>query len=574
MYKWFLRLFLFILPSLVFAEPAEDLLKRIEQAVSEEFYNRAIELIDQGKELFPGDPRFAREEGELYRDRKLYNLALDAYREVEILNPSDRGIRKKIASVLGFLDRNEEALVYLENLVAEEYDSYLIDDLGWMYFKTHQAEKGIPLLEDAIGKQFRKSLALTLGTLYSEVNNQELCRKYYLKAIESALKVKDNYFASVAYYDLSIAEQSFYSYEKAIEYARLSLGELERSGGHLALGDLYLTKGDYGDAEIQIKDAVAQDETPLSAMSLASFYRQTGELEAALYEVAALEKEQDDSWMYYYGIDRSQFDTDLTELKKEIYHGLFHSQRLTARKGLREKIIKIGTLAKYYTLYRYYDSKFRIQSYRIGRVQWERNSRLRGAVTLGRASEGSPAVAEKYWQNARSLEQAEPLSNPWYDLELGRENNDSTLIYNALDSFQQDWEAGMVEECYRQILLKKMTGKVSVNKAATAVYQSNPGGLKQYGLFLPVSVQFSGFDSNRQKRKIFRLLKRQGILPSQGYTGEEPVLRVHQTPGGKIDYIVSFPDGSVASAGTVQPSEKPAEQAYQISRAIEDSLFP
>ncbi len=565
-------LFMLTVSSSVWAQ--EDLLESIDRAVAGEFFSKALELIDQGKASYPEDPRFAREEGDLYSDRKLYNLALEAYREVERLNPENREIRKEIASILGFLDRNEEALVYLEELVTEEYDSYLIDDLGWMYFKTHQAGKGIPLLEEALSKEFRKSLALTLGTLYSEENNQDLCRKYYLEAIESALKSGDHYFASVAYYNLSIAEQSFYSYEKAIEYARLSLQEMERSGGHLALGDLFLTKGDYAEAEKQIKAAAALDETPLSAMSLASFQRQRGRLDAALFQVEALEKNRDDSWMYYYGIDSRRFETDMIELKKEIYKGKFHQERLTARAGISGKIRRLGRLARYFVLSRYYDSLFRIQTFRVGKVQWERSSRLRGALTLASAAEGFPATAGKYWLRAMILEKDEPLSVPWYDLELGRERRDADLLYRSLVSFQKEWEASMVEESYRQMLLEKMPENVSAVEAASAVYRSNSGGLKQYGLALPVSIRFSGFHSAALERKITRTLGRQGIKVLKSYTGYEPVLRLHQGENGVLDYVVSFPDGTQAASGVVEPSGRLRSQAYQISRSIEESLFP
>ena len=556
------------------AAAQEELLERIDQAVSGEFYKQALELIDLGKDEFPSDSRFAEKEGEIYSDRKLYNMALEAYREVEALNSEDREIRKEIASVLGFLDRNEEALVYLEDLVSEEYDSSLIDDLGWMYFKTHQAEKGIPLLEESLSREFRRSLALTLGTLYSEVNNQELCRKYYLEAIESALKEEDHYFASVAYYNLSIAEQSFYSYEKAIEYARLSLEEMERSGGHLALGDLFLTKGDYTEAEKQIQEAVALDDTPLSIMSLASCYRQSGRLDAALFQLEALENDRDDSWMYYYGIDSRRFEADMIELKKEIYQGKFYRERLTAQSGISGKIRKLGRLAGYFVLSRYYSSLYRIQTFRVGRVQWERSSRLRGAIKLAQASEGFPATAGKYWMRARIMEKSEPLSSPWYDLELGRENSDPNLLYQSLVGFQQDWEASMVEESYRQMLLQKMPDNISEEEAASAVFRSNSGGLKQYGIALPVSLRFSGFSSTGLERKIVRSLRRQGIRTVKSYTGYELVLRLHQGENGAVDYTGSFPDGTQAASGVVEPSGREGKQAFQISQSISDSLFP
>ncbi len=563
-----------LIGSLLWGDPADDLLNSINRAVSEEFYGKAIQMIDQGKSLFPSDTRFAIKEGDLYSERKLYNLALEAYKEAEEIDPADREIRKEIAEILGFLDRNEEALFYLEELVEEEYDTFLVDDLGWMYFKTHQAEKGIPLLEEAIHREFRKSLALTLGTLYSEVNNQELCRKYYLDSINSALKSRDHYFASVAYYNLSIAEHSFYSYEKAIEYARLSLEEMDRSGGHLALGDLYLTKGDYDAAEEHIRNALGLDETPLSSMSLASFYRQTGRLEAALFEIKALEGSQDDSWMYYYGIDRSQFNADLFELKRDIYKGLYHQERLTARQGFTEGIKKTGRLIKHYILYRYFDSQFRVQSYRIGRLQWQRNSRLRGALTLAASAEGFSASAYKYWTQARVLEQGEPLSEAWYDFESGRALGDRELLMRALQLFQKDWESSMVEESYRALLLNHLAEEIPPGKAAEEIYNRNPGGLKQYGLKLPVLIEFSGFESRRDINRIRRNLKKQGLIPVKDFSGFEPVLRLHRNPAGEVEYHMNHPDGKEILSGKTTLPDNRRKALFHISEVIEEGLFP
>ena len=569
-------LFLLLSFSTLCGENAEQLLDEIELAVEGEFYSKAILLLDKGGALYPGDSRFPLAEGALYSERKLYNLALEAYEKAEILDPGSRSIRQEIASVLGFLNRNEEALVYLEDLAAEKSDYRLVDDLGWLYFKTHQPEKGIPLLEKSLEEEFHKSVSLTLGTLYSEVNNQELCRKYYLKAIETALNEGDNYFASVAYYNLALAEQSFYSYEKAIHYARESLSRMERSGGHLVLGDLYLLKGDYDKAAEEIRKAEPLDKTPLSAISLASYFRMTGELEAALHLAEGLKESKDDSWMYYYGIDSQQFSLDLNEIFRNIYKGLYQIEKVTPQRGFLPSLKRLFRTGTYYGKFRFYQAQYRILAFRVGRRQWERSAPLRGALTLASAAGDFPQTATKYLREARELESGLPLSIPWYDLEIGRETGDLSLIYRALGSFQKEWEARLIEDSYREILLSRNQDPSDSEgiRAVLAVYRQNPGGLRQYGLKLPVSLNVTGEDSRYLNRLLKRQLRSRGFILIPSPTGIEPVIRVHRPGAGDLQYSVTWPDGTSLASGREGVEKSLRTSVYRLGESLSSAFFP
>lgn len=554
----------------------EELLDRIDQAVEGQWYARAISLIEQGERRYPEDIRFPLAEGGLYQTRELYNLALDAFRKAEGLEPANRVIREELAAVLGFLDRNEEALGYLESLVAEERVLRLADDLGWMYFKTHQPEKGISLLEAVLAEEFDRSAALTLGTLYSELNDRENCRKHYLEAIEDALEKGDRYFASVGYYNLSLAEQAFYDYESAIDYARLSLEQMERAGGYLALGDQYLTKGDYSRALEEILRAEALDDTPLSTMNLASFYRESGRLKEALALADSLSRSKDDSWMYYFGIDSRRFRADLNELFRDIHRGLFHRESLSGASGMRARAARLGRMGKSFFLALYYDAQFRLPAFRTGRDQRRRSSPLRGALTLAAAAEGVPSLAGKYLEEARALEAEFPASTPWYDLELGRETGDLVLLGRALEAFRPDWEARLVEEASRTILLRDRGLRSSSRgiEAAAEIYRQNPGGLRQYGLRLPLHPILTGPASERLSRKLARQLSRQGFLATPAYEGGEIILRVHLLPEGALTYTAVRPGGAVLSSGRVEGSSSPSRAFFALSRRLAAELFP
>ena len=57
---------------------------------------------------------------------------------------------------------------------------------------------------------------MTLGTLYSGIYDYENSKHNYLEAINEALDANNSHFASVAYYNLSLLEHSFYHFSEAL----------------------------------------------------------------------------------------------------------------------------------------------------------------------------------------------------------------------------------------------------------------------------------------------------------------------------------------------------------------------
>ena len=99
-----------------------------------------------------------------------------------------------------------------------------------MYFKTHQLEKGEQLLLEALESYGPdRGMYMTLGTLYSGLYDYNNSKRFYLKAIEDALETDDPYFASVAYYNLSLLEHSFYHFNSALRYTEESIRSSDRA---------------------------------------------------------------------------------------------------------------------------------------------------------------------------------------------------------------------------------------------------------------------------------------------------------------------------------------------------------
>lgn len=545
-----------LIPSFLFSDEltedgsnADFNLEEIHSAVNADFYEKALNLIKKGKDDYPEDFRFPMAEGDLYEEQELYSLALDAYKEAEVLDIENSvDLRKKLASTLAYLDRNFQSLSYLEAL-QEEGEDALLDDLGWMYFKTHQPEKGIVLLREALEKEFDRNLSLTLGTLYSEMNSPELCRQYYLDAIWDAIDNHDSYFASVGYYNLSLAEKSFYDYESAIDYASESLSLMDRAAGHLALGDLYMMKQSYKDAEREFREAVDLDKTPLSRTNLASLYRVQGRLDDSLNEIKKIEDGNDESWMYYYGLNQDQFIMDLYRQYFEVYEGKVNQLHLFREWGASARFKRFFQQIDNKGKALYYRTLNRLLSFKEGRSQLEGGSELRGSLTLASGAEGFPRQAEKYYLRALSLEDF-PQAGPWYDLVLGQELRDTDLLARAENGLNPEWERQALEEVQRARVLLMRGHSLEKDAVLMNMYQMNPGALVQYGLRLPLELQLSGErESFMQRYRLKRILNQSGFRIISG-TGNSIVLRINISDS--IKYTMSSPEGAVLYSGNIE----------------------
>nr|WP_230391486.1 MULTISPECIES: tetratricopeptide repeat protein [unclassified Oceanispirochaeta] len=551
-------------------DDAELRLQEIRSAVDTDFYEKALNLIEKGIADYPGDFRFPMVRGDLYEEQELYTLALESYKEAEVLDMTNSvELRMQLASTLGYLDQNFESLSYLESLV-DEGESTLLDDLGWMYYKTHQPEKGIVRIRESLEKDFDRNLSLTLGTLYSEINSPDLCRKYYLDAILDALEQQDSYFASVGYYNLSLAEKSFYDYEAAVDYATQSLELMDRAAGHLALGDLYMMKQSYIDAEREFREAVGLDKTPLSRTNLASLYRVQGRLDESLMEIRKIEEDNDESWMYYYGLNQDQFVMDLYRQFFEVYEGKVQQQLLFREWGVSARGRRLLQLIENKGKALYYRTLYRNISFREGRSQLEGGSELRGSLTLASGSEGFPRQAEKYYLNALALEDF-PQAEPWYDLVLGKELKDKDLLARAEQGLNPEWERQPLEDVLRSRVLLMRGNSREKNDILMKMYQMNPGSLVQYGLRLPLELQLSGEKaSGLQKRRLESFLKQSGFRLIQG-KGNALVLRI--SISDSIKYTMSDPEGRVLYSGNTKVESKLSEELRDWVRSFRMQVF-
>jgi len=503
-----------------------------ENAIEKENYEYAISVLEEGNLKFPESIMIIEKIGDLYFDKELYSLALESYLEGEKLEPDSGSIIYKTGSTLGRLNENNKAIVYYEKLLDfDKYHRMAVDDLSWLYYKVHRLEESEKLLLNEIEQSFHRNLAITLGTVYSDMYNYEKSREYYLLSIEDAYEKNAEYFASVALYNLSLLEYSFYNYEQSLQYTEDSLDAKDRSSGHLARGEILQLAGRYRESEQEYRKAESMDDTPLSRIALAGLYQKSGHLDKALAYIIDVQNRKDLSWMYFFGTDKTQFSMDLSRPLSDIYRAKSEYEKRRLKNGPLDWIQGKVNQIKFSVLAFYQEQIFK----KAARIVGDNNkgkSDLNSWWAYSRAAMGNRATFMRYIELCETFElNLTEKSIPWYLLERGRESSDYDLLNRALPLFRTDWEVEPIMETL-EYLIKLESGKNPVlrRQRLNYLYSLNNGALMQRGLALPLILEHSG--SGNEKR-LKRYLEK---------TGSEVSLTVEE--GFSFKLIVSINESS------------------------------
>ena len=485
---------------------------RAQAAIEAENYENAVRIIEEGKKHFPRNAELRLLLADLYYDEELYNLALEEYQDAVQMQGEEYLILVQISRCYGKLNREQESIATLKRILELYPESITpIDDLGWMYFKTHQLEEGEQLLLEAI-EQFGpdRGIFMTLGTLYSGLYDYENSKKYYLRAVDDALEGEDLYFASVAYYNLSLLEHSFYRYNSALRYTEESIQMVDRAPGHLARGELFQSRLDFKRASLEYQTAMLKDTTPLSKVNLALLYQKFGMLELARRYAEEVLNSKDLAWMYYYGTDVERHLQDVHEILADVYHGLALSGRSRPRSGFLEVLRWIPRWAEYRLKAYYHRQKLRSYSLQVGRAYLAEGNYLDAYWEFYSANQRYRHVALKYLRLARDLEvQVAPHALYYYQQEEGKIRGSRELLDRSIRGLDPFWEREGISDALRY-MIPLMKGKSASRRLEVArLYELNPGALLQYGFALPLAVSADA-GGDRVLRRCLRYLKRSG----------------------------------------------------------------
>jgi tetratricopeptide (TPR) repeat protein len=547
------------------------------EAIEAENYERAVQMLTDGQEEHPESVQLYTILGDLYFDEELYRLALSEYQEAEHIEPNNFAVLHSAALSLGRLNRERDSVRYLERLLQHYPDSPdVIADLGWMYFKTHQLEKGEALLLDAIEDYGdERNLTMTLGTIYADMYRFEDSKEYYERSIESALEDGRSYFASVAYYNLSLLQKAFYRFNGAVRSTERSLEQATRSTGHLARGELYEMQMDFRRAHDEYTEAYNLDEdTPLAKLDLAALYRTFGRLDEALAYARDVYDSDDLHWMFNFGTDEQRHRMELHNLLSDIYRGKAHVLSYEPAAGPIEWVSNFAGRVRYRVLAWYHDMTFRRFASRVAEAYEQEGSILNAHWTYYRAQERYPRLALRALDKARDLEtEVIPEAQPFYLMRAAMLRDDRAAIAEAVNAMHPRWERSSIAEGLSEIAIRaRRDGDVGeAQRTAVELYRLNRGGLRQHGIELPVDLSITGVDG-RIARRLAGSLKSAGLRPANEGTGSPLRLEVRVSETQRVSY--RFLDGERFLLGdTVGVSALDRDGAVRIAREITDAIF-
>ncbi|MDR0583894.1 MAG: tetratricopeptide repeat protein [Treponema sp.] len=480
---------------------ADELYMNATEAEFAEFWERAIELFEEGKERYPDDPRFPWMLGNLYYGRSLYGFALKEYLRAEALDSDNAHIFFRLAETAAYLNRDQESVAYYERVLElDPYNKDAVGSLGWMYYKVHRLAEGERLLRDALA-YFGEDpdLSMTLGTVYSDMYRYDEGKYWYGQAIDQGEALNDRFFTAVAYYNLSILESRFYHFDASLSATNDSLKAQNRASGRLARGELYLRRLDLEQSQRDYEAAYKLDTSPLAKLNLAQVYQISGRLEEArLYGEDCL-KASDLSWMLHYGIDPDRYKRDIHDILYKTYSGLAHTERLTPRGRAGEKIRSFFRSISYRFKAALHDRFYR--KYSLAAADAYGDETYRGGphiemlIQYYNAFERYPRRAFAYLRKARDFESLHiPAAAPSYDFEEGLLLKDPALLEKALANLDPVWEREMISRCYREFAQNGKAGLSSRERtarrtAAEELFALNPGALRQSGISLPLDIR-------------------------------------------------------------------------------------
>ena len=485
------------------------LLEEARDAMKQEFYPRALELLTRAEKAYPREAVIPRMTGELYHRQKLYNLALEALVRADALEPDDLDTLTLLADTQGRLNRNRESARTLERILERYPDSpETAADLGWMYFKTFRPAEGVALLQKALETSGDSpGLLMTLGTLYTSLYDYPRAREYYLRSISAADEIGWDFFSSVAYYNLALLDLSFYRYPEAMEDARKSVEINPRFSGYISLGELSLARMDFQPALEAYTSAYNQDETPLTLVSLADLYLHFGFLDAALAHLDEARNFQDSSWMYFFGVDPDRHLMDIHELYGDLYRAL--SVREFRRPAAGWERVKALFRGVRYRIKGWIHRKtFQQYCVRVGKSFREEGNRFDGDLLYFQALKDYPRSALRYLRRSEEFErEVAPESYRHYLYQEGALLKDTDLLLEALEALDPEWEKEIIDQTLKALipLLKEDERSREVRNL---LYGINPGAFVGEPFSLP--VQLEG-DTDRRLR---RYLRRGGLEPA------------------------------------------------------------
>lgn len=509
----------------------EILLAQAKAAITAENWETAISVLSSGIRSYPNNPAFHYVLGNLYSDQKLYSSARKELISALSLGYPDIELYSRLSEVSSLLNLDEEALGYIRHyLDVKPEDLFGWSNYGWLCYKTNRLDEGIAKLHAVLDKYGPDSnLYVGLGNLYTAAFNYPDAKKYYTLAVQNAERMNQPYHASIDYYNRSILEEVFYHFDDAYRDTVLSLEATPRSSGYLMQGELELRRHAFKAAFSQYLKAFNLDSTPLASMGLADTLIQAGYPEEANQYMDAIERKTDLSWISNYGTTTDQYQADIHKIRTDINTFSANREKRLVIHSLSTFIFKYVTIGKY-TLLRWYNNAMnRVMTAHVARYYETSEREYNKATGEGlrvnsfyfMAFNTWHGIAAPYLARARAIETARiPEAEPSYRYEQAHLTQDMRLMEEAINTLDPEWERQYLSKALAERLSRQDDLELAQRmQYIERLYSIRPAAFISYNLNLPVSFEFSGNTSKKNKhlfKKISALLCNAGFSRNTG----------------------------------------------------------
>jgi tetratricopeptide (TPR) repeat protein len=544
-------------------------------AETAENFQRAIELYRQAMAADPLDPASPRALAELYTGKGLHSLALPMWQEVVRREPNASDAWMSLAQTWSYLDDNRQSAQVLDQARAKFGSDFAVtQSLAWMLFKTEDYDHGIALVENFIALHGTdRSLEMTLGTLYSSIYDYDRSRRHYLKSVELAPGDDSDArnFRSIAWYNLSLLEKSFYRFDLAEREIRRAIAEEDRPADTIAWGELVAGRRDFAEARRLYEKAAVDDDTPLARYDLARLLAQSARLDEAEAQLDEVERHKDDTWIYNYGVTKDKLRRDLSELRSDIHKARYFTLDFTPRSTPWDWITWVWAKTREGLLWWYCDQTWKSLLVKLSDSSLVSRNSPEAWTGLALAHRDQPELGLKYLALVRGHEvPRNPASLASYQIEEGLLSRSPELLTTALAGLQKPWENEDRERGLAMLAdVRRSQGRLAdARTLLSELYRLNPGGLPVRGRALPVRTAVFGDAAEPWKRALADFAGQSGWDASPAdRPGVDYALDLRADAQGAA-WTLRDADGAVVRSGTLRDAVDKLAAVADLFRSI------
>jgi hypothetical protein len=492
------------------------------------FFDKALETLNEAEKKYPEsfEPNLLK--ADTYFEHELNENALIEYLKVEKKGYATESIYQSISACYSRTGEDKAALDTLKNafkMFGGDCSENLYDDLGWQYYKNHQVNEGLKIIAEGLKKYPKSSdLYMTLGTLYSDMWQYENSKNAYLNSINFSYESKSNNFRSIAYYNLSLLENSFLYYQEAHNAANASISQANRSSPHLELNYLYMDALDLQAAYRESKFASSlQPRTLFPEMSIAYIKVFSGKIDEGIKLLKNLLEVRDFSWMAYFGTSKDSYYSEIYKTLYQAYLFKFYQIRFNDKDDFISVLTRQFKRIYYLCASYYYNFRFTNLNVKIGEDVMTGGSELEGLKRLYDSYERLwPGKAIKLLGIIRSIEkETNPRNMKTLDIKNAVLRRQTDFFYSEdlkkrdilknLMLLDTKWEKQTFCDSYQELI----SGSSGDDKKEfiNDLFSIHPPFVKMGGFDMEMKISMSNIADN-DKKIIMATLDRIGIKSS------------------------------------------------------------